>query len=161
MQCVFAGVVPPFFYIYIYPCLQILSDDNNFVRSDQNKCGRGGLEGLPVRLQGGGCLLAVVAAGGVRKWQASRLVRMTNGQTGVTTGQSADPLVPFVFEWRNLSGRGISKGSFYPPEGGKHEILDCSGGLFNLFFFYTVTRQLKCYFHASDFTPIIFFFSTV
>ncbi len=88
-----------------------------FVCSDQNKCGRGGLEGLPVRRQGGGCLLVVVVEGGVRKWQASRLVRMTNGQTGVTTGQSADPLVPLCLSGGISMDVGLAGGPFLPLRG--------------------------------------------
>lgn len=51
---------------------------------------------------GGGCLLSLVAAEGVRKRQASRLVCLANGQTGVAAGHSAETVSPSLFGRRDL-----------------------------------------------------------
>lgn len=87
----------------------------------------------------GSLLLLVVVAVGVRKWQASRLVCMTNGQTGAAKGLSGGPLVPLCSGGRTSVGPGLEEGPLTLLRG-KHEMPGFRGHAFN---FRTITQILS------------------
>lgn len=136
----FAGVVPCFFCFF--SCLQSLSDDNYLsavTKTIEADKARGAASEA-----GGGHLLVVVVAVGVRKWQASRFVCMTNGQTGVSTVQLADPLVFLCLGGGTSMGPGLAEGPLTLLRG-KHEVTGFRGSAFNC---YTIAEILNVPFFA-------------